>query len=199
MTPIFPLHIPMMPHCQSKIKVFEKRYLDMVSQCLRTQSEFVITQILKGSEIHNPNQSLPKIEFSEYGCLVQIKDFDQKDSLELLLEATQLVHIKNPIQNIDGLWESELDILPFENTELDTQTLENILKLYDTLKQHPYLQRQSLLPDTQNSLQLLNFLCMWLPLNEEIRIKLIRSENTVIRAQNLFDALESIEQDFSGF
>ena len=188
MTPLFPLHIPLMPHCQSKIKVFEKRYLDMVSQCLRSESQFVITQILQGSEIHDPNQSTQKIEFSEYGCLVQIKDFDHKDSLELLLEATQLVHIKNPVQNTDDLWESELDVLPFENIELDEQTHEHIQKLYDTLKQHPYLQRQSLLPDTQNSLQLLNFLCMWLPLNEEIRIKLIRAENTVVS-----------EQDFSGF
>jgi len=199
MTPLLPLHIPLMPYCQSKIKVFEKRYLDMVSQCLRSESQFVITQILTGSEIHDPSQSRQKIEFSEYGCLVQIKDFDHKDSLELLLEATQLVFIKDPVQNADGLWESELEILPFEDIKIDEHTHEHIVKLYDTLKQHPYLQRQSLLPDTQNSIQLINFLCMWLPLNEIIRIKLIRSENTVIRAQNLFDALESIEQDFSGF
>ena len=198
MSPLFPLHIPLMPHCQCHIKVFEKRYLDMVSHCLRNQTQFVITQILQGSEIHDSNQSKQKIEFSDYGCLVTIKDFDQKDSLELLLEATQLVHIKNSVQNSDGLWQGDLEILPFDNIEIDDQTHEQLVKLYDTLKQHPYLQRQSLLPDTNNSLQILNFLCMWLPLNEEIRVKLMRADNTLMRAQSLFAALESIEQDFSG-
>ncbi|BCD99944.1 LON peptidase substrate-binding domain-containing protein [Marinicellulosiphila megalodicopiae] len=196
MTPLFPLHIPLMPHCECKIKVFEQRYLNMISQTMRSDSTFVITQILKGSEIHQPNQS---IEFSNFGCMVKIKDFNQNDSLELLLEATQLVKIINPVQSISGLWESKINVLPFTHTEIDVATHQLLITLYDTLKQHPYLQRQSLLPDTSNSLQLLNFLCMWLPLNEEVRIKLMQANNTVLRAQCLFESLEAIEQDFSGF
>ena len=50
--PVFPLNSPLLPACKMPLQIFEKRYLDMVSQCLRTQTPFVVALLQPGAERH---------------------------------------------------------------------------------------------------------------------------------------------------
>lgn len=69
--PLFPLHTVLFPGGALPLRVFETRYLDMISQCMRNESGFGICLIKEGSEVGNAPQVY------EMGTLVNISYFQQ--------------------------------------------------------------------------------------------------------------------------
>ena len=51
--PLFPLNSIIFPGGVLPLRIFETRYLDMVKECSRNQSEFVICLIKDGGEVGN--------------------------------------------------------------------------------------------------------------------------------------------------
>lgn len=49
--PIFPLHTVLFPGGILPLRVFEPRYTDMISECLRTDSQFGVCLIREGNEV----------------------------------------------------------------------------------------------------------------------------------------------------
>jgi len=49
--PLFPLQSVLFPGGQLSLKVFEARYLDLVSACLRRQRPFGVVCLLQGGEV----------------------------------------------------------------------------------------------------------------------------------------------------
>ena len=49
--PLFPLDTVLFPGCMLDLQIFEARYLDMVSQCLKAGHGFGVVHILDGSEV----------------------------------------------------------------------------------------------------------------------------------------------------
>ncbi|MGH8247298.1 MAG: LON peptidase substrate-binding domain-containing protein, partial [Gammaproteobacteria bacterium] len=52
--PLFPLHAVLFPGGVLPLRIFEARYLSMVSQCLRSNSPFGVCLIRSGSEVGIP-------------------------------------------------------------------------------------------------------------------------------------------------
>lgn len=52
--PIFPLRAPLLPGGWLVLKIFEVRYLDLMSTCLRDATPFGICMIEKGEEVNEP-------------------------------------------------------------------------------------------------------------------------------------------------
>ncbi|MCY4211358.1 MAG: LON peptidase substrate-binding domain-containing protein [Gammaproteobacteria bacterium] len=48
--PLFPLNTVLYPHGRMPLRIFEPRYLDMVSECMKTSSGFGVCLIRKGAE-----------------------------------------------------------------------------------------------------------------------------------------------------
>jgi Lon protease-like protein len=67
--PLFPLKIVLFPQGILPLKVFEKRYVDMVRKCLRTHQGFGIVCVCEDHK-NNP------IPFSSVGVLVEITETD---------------------------------------------------------------------------------------------------------------------------
>ncbi|MCC5087288.1 LON peptidase substrate-binding domain-containing protein [Xanthomonas campestris] len=68
--PLFPLHSVLLPGAAIGLRVFERRYLDLVRDCGRTGSSFGVCLILDGSDVGAP--AVP----AAYGTEVRIEDFD---------------------------------------------------------------------------------------------------------------------------
>ena len=49
--PIFPLSVVLCPQGLVSLRVFEARYLDMVSQCLKLDEPFGVCMIVEGQEV----------------------------------------------------------------------------------------------------------------------------------------------------
>ena len=74
--PLFPLQAVLFPGGLLSLKVFEARYLDLVSDCLRRDSGFGVVAIRRGREVREPGQA-PELE--AIGCEARILDVDAAD------------------------------------------------------------------------------------------------------------------------
>ncbi|WP_422504898.1 LON peptidase substrate-binding domain-containing protein [Stenotrophomonas sp. GZD-301] len=68
--PLFPLQAVLLPGAALGLRVFERRYLDMLRDCGRQDSTFGVCLILDGDEVGGP--AVP----AAYGVEARIEDFD---------------------------------------------------------------------------------------------------------------------------
>lgn len=69
--PLFPLSSVVLPGGVMKLRLFERRYIDMVKHCFRTDTGFGVCLIRDGREAGVPSEPYP------LGTRVAIVDFDQ--------------------------------------------------------------------------------------------------------------------------
>jgi uncharacterized protein len=97
--PLFPLHTVLFPGGPLRLRIFEPRYLDMVSRCMREDTGFGVALIVAGSEAGGAAQTV------EIGTLARIVDFEQLEDGLLGITARgerrfRIVHVH---QESDGL------------------------------------------------------------------------------------------------
>ena len=68
--PLFPLHTVLVPGAALGLRIFERRYLDMVGECGRKGSGFGVCLILEGAEAGAPATAVA------YGTEALVEDFD---------------------------------------------------------------------------------------------------------------------------
>lgn len=68
--PLFLLHVALMPGATMSLRVFEPRYLELLRECSRTNSNFGICLIVDGEEVGAP--ATP----AAWGVEAKIEDFD---------------------------------------------------------------------------------------------------------------------------
>lgn len=71
--PLFPLQAVLFPAGLLSLRVFEARYLDLVSDCLRNDRRFGVVAIRRGREVRTPGTA-PELE--PVGCEARILDVD---------------------------------------------------------------------------------------------------------------------------
>ncbi len=113
--PLFPLKLVLFPGGVLPLSIFEKRYVDMVRNCLRNNNGFGIVADLtdfSGSS-YSGHSSLP---FAEVGVMVEITDTNvtQPGLFDLRCLATQKIMVQSASQQDDGLWLGQVVLLPSE-------------------------------------------------------------------------------------
>ena len=108
--PLFPLKIVLFPGGVIPLRVFEKRYVDMVRKCLRDNEPFGIVTLVKTNE-DNP------LPFANIGVLVKIIDTDvsQPGLFNIKCLAEEKIAIESAKQDEDGLWIGNVMVLDPEN------------------------------------------------------------------------------------
>jgi len=88
-TAIFPLKSIILPGGQFPLRIFERRYIDMVKECLKKNTGFVIALTKKDAEYIS--------SVYEYGCYVEIVDWSQLDGglLGITVEGKKIVTLNN--------------------------------------------------------------------------------------------------------
>lgn len=118
--PLFPLHTVLFPGGLLPLKIFEARYLDMASQCLREQTPFGVCLLKSGAEVAQPDDpAVPEA----VGCLAQIEQCDVESFGMLLISARGtrrfrlLSHRVEPDGLLVGMAEPMPDDVPLEGGE----------------------------------------------------------------------------------
>ena len=88
--PLFPLSAVLLPHGRMPLQIFEQRYLDLVRETLRSDSQFGVVWIRQGSEVAQRGRAAP--ELGDYGTSARIVDWDQRPNglLGITIEGTPL-------------------------------------------------------------------------------------------------------------
>ncbi len=187
--PLFPLNALIAPKGRIPLRIFEARYLDMVSSCLKNGRGFVVVLIKRG-----PEAGFGTPDFYRYGTLVNIVDFDKSENgvLDITVEGQQRVQIRSPERNEQGLWlgdieaQIEEDFVPLPS---EYRELSDVLK---ALVQHPLVQGLGLNIDFQDGREVAWRLTELLPLENGEKQTLFEMDSALHRLESLSKQLDAM-------
>lgn len=110
--PLFPLGTVLFPGALLSLKVFEPRYLDLMSRCLRERVPFGVVCLRQGSEA---GPSKKPVELEEVGTLATLDEVDGDQPGILRVRCTggqRFRRLQPPTQQVDGLWTCPVEALP---------------------------------------------------------------------------------------
>lgn len=110
--PLFPLRTVLFPGGLLPLKIFEARYLDMVTGCLRSGRPFGVVCLTQGAEAGADRGATL---FETTGTLARIEDVDGQQPGILLLRCTGTQRFRlvgAPERERSGLWTGRAETLP---------------------------------------------------------------------------------------
>lgn len=118
---LFPLETVLFPDGLLALKIFEARYLDMVSACLREGLPFGVVALRSGREAGDSEH----VEFETVGTLAELIDVDgdQPGILRIRCRGTQRFSVHTARREADGLWTAAIDPLPDDEPGAPSQAM----------------------------------------------------------------------------
>ena len=105
--PLFPLRAVLFPGGLLPLKVFEARYIDLVTQCLREDRAFGVLCLLQGTEA---GRSEHAIQMETVGVLATVSSLDAEQAGILrvnCLGGQRFTCVDSPVQQDNGLWQCQ--------------------------------------------------------------------------------------------
>jgi Lon protease-like protein len=105
--PLFPLQTVLFPDGLLELKIFETRYLDLMSRCMREQSPFGVVALRSGDEARVAGAG--PVDLFDAGTLAELIEVDSPEANILLVRCrgTQRFALGATRQEADGLWLGE--------------------------------------------------------------------------------------------
>lgn len=170
--PLFPLNAVLFPGGVLPLRIFETRYLDMVSACLRTDAGFGVVAIHQGSEAGSQPISIHPV-----GTLARIVDFDRTDDgmLSITGLGVQRLRVVGHRVQTDQLLMGQVRWLPDDPAELPDPGHEPLIRVLRDLLDGEDLapHRRFFVPDWDDAAWISNRLAEILPLPLSVRQALL--------------------------
>ena len=182
---LFPLQAVLFPGGLLSLKVFEARYLDLVSTCLREGTPFGVVALRQGSEVRKPGET---VALEAIGTLAELIDVDstQPGILQVRCRGTRRFETRSLDQQDDGLWLAQAQMLDDDaSVAPDAAVLETVRGLANaiaTLKQQgsePFLKPFSF----ESAGWVANRWCEILPISVAAKQKLMELTDPQVRLQ----------------
>lgn len=173
---LFPLNTVLFPGSILPLKIFEQRYLNLVKDCMKQQTGFVVVLISEGKEVG----STPQIYCT--GCYVEIIDWEPLENglLGISIQAKYRARLSNSSVRDDGLLLAEVSTLD-STLDNNPDMPEAYKPLTDTLRQllnHPFAERYKDNVDFNNTADICYRLGELLPISNKEKQLLLESETT---------------------
>ena len=114
--PLFPLRTVLFPGGVLALRIFEARYLDLMTACLREGSRFGVVSLLRGGEVQQADKpaGVAPIQFAPVGVEAELIDADGVEPGILLVRCRGLsrFEVVSSRQQADGLWLAQTASLP---------------------------------------------------------------------------------------
>lgn len=135
--PIFPVHSVLFPGGPLVLRIFEPRYLDMISRCLKEESGFGVCLIKEGSEVGDAAQVYP------VGTLGQITYWHKRPDglLGVTLRGEQRFHIVEQRVEANQLLVAEVELLANDPPQTTTEAHQGLVAMLKRILgelEHPY-------------------------------------------------------------
>jgi Lon protease-like protein len=102
---LFPLHTVLFPGGLLPLRIFEQRYLSLVTSCLKDERPFGVCLIRKGDEVAGPAREMPAPEFAPIGTLARVVrcDVHEPGILHIGVEGKERFRVRTHAVERDGL------------------------------------------------------------------------------------------------
>lgn len=190
--PIFPLNSVILPGGKVPLQLFEPRYIDMVSRCLKQDRGFVMALLQSGSEA-GPGPA----RFSDTGTRVRVADFRQLDNglLGITVEGTEKVSIERNWQQADGLNLGDVRCLPAEPRVSLPEHYGELADVLRALSEHPVIRELDMSVDYSDARHIGWRLTELLPLDRARKQELAELQDPLERLARLEILLHSLENE----
>lgn len=134
--PLFPLNTVLFPEGPLPLRIFEPRYLEMVSECLRSDCGFGVCLIRTGPEVGTTP------EINEQGTLATITDWHQRNDGLLGITATGVQRFRVISKRVrpNRLMEADVELIDNEPPQdLPTEYIPMTDFLRQLIKQIPHV------------------------------------------------------------
>jgi hypothetical protein len=124
--PLFPLQTVLFPDGLLELKIFEVRYLDLMSRCLREQRPFGVVALRSGGESRVSRQA---VAMHDVGTLAELIDVDSPEANILFVRCrgTQRFRLDGARQENDGLWLGDATAIPDDPEAAPDSTHGNVV------------------------------------------------------------------------
>lgn len=182
--PLFPLQTVLFPGGLLMLKIFEARYLDMVSACLRERRPFGVVALRSGNEAGDGAD----VEFEDVGTFAELLDVDseQPGILSIRCYGTQRFRLHAARCQSDGLWTAAIETLaddepaaPGEMLAATVRALQDALATLEARSAVPFLQPYRF----DDAGWVANRWCELLPLTLAAKHKLMALPDAQVRLQ----------------
>ena len=186
--PLFPLRVVMFPGGRLDLQIFERRYIDLVSHCMRTSTGFGVCLLKEGEEViqEGIDQTIHRT-----GTYSNIIDWDQLENglLGITVEGSTKFNIEDCWQIDSGVLQgnvefSQTDSVGKESIPLDNQ-FSALADLLQNLESHPLIEQKNLAIDYNNLWDLGWRLSELIPIDVEQKQQLLELDDPWERIQNL--------------
>ncbi|TIH07652.1 LON peptidase substrate-binding domain-containing protein [Pseudomonas leptonychotis] len=188
--PLFPLNTVLFPGCMLDLQIFEARYLDMISRCMKQGEGFGVVCIIEGAEVGEAAG-----QFSAIGCEAIVRDFEQRPNglLGIRVEGGRRFRVQRAQVLPDQLTLAEIEWLDEPPEQPLTAEHADLLALLGALSAHPLVASLGMpsTPDGQEALA--NQLAYLLPLEVEQKLQLLEMPEAPVRLERLQQLLELLQ------
>lgn len=182
--PLFPLQTVLFPGSQLRLKVFEARYLDLMSSCLRSGDPFGVICLKQGVEAGRSEQA---VALEEVGVLTRLDEVDAEQTGILRVHCTGLQRFRRhgiATQLDNGLWTCDATAIADDPPRLPgpamlqtVQALAGAIKALRAQGQTPFAEPYRL----DDAGWVANRWCELLPVSLAAKQKLMELEDPTIR------------------
>ena len=186
--PLFPLRVVMFPGGRLELQIFERRYIDLVRHCLKSETGFGICFLKQGEEVikAGTQQTIHNI-----GTFVFIVDWDQLENglLGITVEGTAKFTVEDCWQADSGLLQAEVKFSENERVGNQLIPLDNqfsgLADLLQNLENHPLIERKNLDINYNNLWDLGWRLAELIPIEIETKQALLELDDPWERIRNI--------------
>ena len=188
--PLFPLNTVLFPGCILDLQIFEARYLDMVSACMKRGEGFGVVTILEGQEVGEAAS-----RFSALGCEALIRDFQQRSNglLGIRVEGGRRFRVERVEVQADQLTLAQVDWLDEPDDAPLLVEHADLAALLAALAEHPLVAGLAMGGVVAGQQALANQLAYLLPFSTEQKLQLLQLDDPLRRlgqVQVLLDQLQ---------
>ena len=186
--PLFPLNIVLFPGGRFDLQIFERRYIDLVSRCMRTGTGFGICLLksVKETNSNNLNQTIYNT-----GTYAKIVDWDQLESglLGITVEGSVKFVAQDFWKEEDDVLHASVEFSEIESTEGEAIPLGDeytaLSELLKNLEDHPLVADRNLVIDYSDLRQLGWRLSELIPLGIDVRQELLELNDPIERLSKI--------------
>ena len=191
---LFPLAGVLLPFGRMSLQIFEQRYLDLVRDCMKTDSLFGVVWIQRGAEVAQRGSASPQL--GDYGSTARIIDWDQLPNglLGLTIQGDQRFDLHSTSVRANGLVVGEVSMRAASPAAAMEQRWQTLVDVLQSLETHPHVQRMALDIDYNDAWQVAYTLIQLLPLDEALKYHLLGIDEVTA----LMGELDTILNQISG-
>lgn len=187
-TPLFPLQSVILPRGRVPLKLFEPRYLDMLTRCLKQDRGFVTLLLRSGSELRGDE------DFYDIGTYVRVVDFAPLEGglLGITVEGVAKAYVVRHWRAPDGLMLGDVEWLMDEPAVPMPEDGGELVEVLQALLQHPVVRDLGMSIDFEDSRDVGWRLTELLPIDRHDKQRLVELTDPLERLAQLETVLREL-------